>query len=254
MGPTRCQFQLDTPVWPKEVVVLAVLAVEVCRSHGGLALSTVVTLPANFILFFSPITSLAHPPFTSLPSVFSITIRNISFMSMEASPNIPLSPRTLDPFDPRNMALSSYPPGHTSSQEDKDDLITLATPATPDNSGVVDHSDIQLDDLARQETAQDIDLLIAELEEEDGKEPDPEVVSITEGTGPRHHADLLETDINMGLNDAEVIAARRKYGRNCLKQERQSNLLKFFKLFVGPVQFVMEVCTCTPFAWPLKGD
>ena len=92
-----------------------------------------------------------------------------------------------------------------------------------------------------EDTAEDIDLLIAELEDEDGKEPDAEVVSVTDGTGPGHQADLLNTDINMGLDDAQVIATRRKYGRNSLKEQRQSHLIKFLKLFVGPVQFVMEV-------------
>lgn len=164
-------------------------------------------------------------------------------------------PRTLDPFDPRNMSLSSHPLGHTSDQEDKDDEllapVTTATSAPPDGPIAVNPLEIELDNLApeatapeytlSEDTADDIDLLIAGLEEEDGKEPEVEVVSIAGGTGPGYQADLLNTDINMGLDDAQVIAARRKYGRNCLKEQRQSHLIKFLKLFVGPVQFVMEV-------------
>lgn len=163
-------------------------------------------------------------------------------------------PRTLDPFDPRNMSFNSHPLGHNSDQEDKDDElhppVTTATSAPPDGHVAVNLSRIELDNLApettapeftlSEDTAEDIDLLIAELEEE-GKEPEPEIVSIADGTGPCYLPDLLNTDINMGLDDAQVIAARRKYGRNCLKEQRQSHLIKFLKLFVGPVQFVMEV-------------
>lgn len=154
--------------------------------------------------------------------------------------SLPSSPRTLDPFDPRNMSVSSHPPDHESDQEDKE---TVATPETNDSPSPVIHSYVGLDELAQQETANDIDLLIAELEEEDGKEPDPEVITNGDGTDLRYHADLLEINVNLGLNDAEIIAARRKYGRNRLKQEHRNNLVKFLVLFVGPVQFVMEVCS-----------
>lgn len=162
--------------------------------------------------------------------------------------------RTLDPFDPRNMSFSSHPLGHNCEQEDKDDEllppVTTATPAPSDSPVAVNPSEIELDNLApeftlsedtAEDAAEDIDLLIAGLEEEDGKEPEPEIVSIADRTGPGYQVDLLNTDINMGLDDAQVIAARRKYGRNCLKEQRQSHLIKFLKLFVGPVQFVMEV-------------
>lgn len=177
-----------------------------------------------------------------------------------ASSNVP---RTLDPFDLRNMSLSSHPLGHASDQEDKDDEllapVTTATSALPDGPIAVNPLEFELDNLApeatapeytlsednaeddAEDTAEDIDLLIAEVEEEDGKEPEAEVVSIADGTGPGYQADLLNTDVNMGLDDAQVIAARRKYGRNCLKEQRQSHLIKFLMLFVGPVQFVMEV-------------
>lgn len=166
-------------------------------------------------------------------------------------------PRTLGPFDLRNISFNSHPLGHNSDQEDKDDEllppVTAATAATttpPGSPIAVNPSEIELDNLAPEatapeftlpeDTAEDIDLLIAGLEE-DGKDPEPEIVSIADGTGPCYQADLLHTDINMGLNDAQIIAARRRYGRNCLKEQRQSHLIKFLKLFVGPVQFVMEV-------------
>lgn len=151
----------------------------------------------------------------------------------------PPTPKLWDLSDPHNLALGSQPPDPPSDQEDKD---APATAAIPDSPTRTTSSGNKLDPSASRETAEDIDLLIAELEEEDGNEPEQEVIGIAIAQHSGYHAGLLETDLNLGLNDAEVIAARRKYGRNRLKQEHQNNLLKFFKLFVGPVQFVMEVC------------
>jgi hypothetical protein len=169
--------------------------------------------------------------------VFFITIKNIS--SMTSKDVQPSGIRLWDLSDSRNLALSSHPPGPASDQEDKD---APATAAIPDRPSRTTSSGDKLDQSASRETAEDIDLLIAELEEEDGNEPEPELIAIAIAQDTGYHAGLLETDLNLGLNDAEIIAARRKYGRNHLKQEHRSNLFKFLKLFVGPVQFVMEVC------------
>lgn len=95
--------------------------------------------------------------------------------------------------------------------------------------------------ITRQETIVTIDALISDLEQEDGKEPDPEVITIGPGTDRVVDPSLLKTDLNSGLTDEEVLSARRKFGRNCLREERQNHVLKFFMLFVGPVQIVMEV-------------
>lgn len=151
----------------------------------------------------------------------------------------PSTPRSWDLSDPRTLAFGSHPPDPPSDQEDKD---APATAAILDSSSPTTSSGGKLDQSASRETTEDIDLLIAELEEEDGNEPAPEVVNIAIAQDTGYHAGLLETDLNLGLSDAEVITARRKYGRNRLKQEHRNNLFKFLKLFVGPVQFVMEVC------------
>ncbi|KAJ5103877.1 hypothetical protein N7532_004406 [Penicillium argentinense] len=89
---------------------------------------------------------------------------------------------------------------------------------------------------------ENLDLLIEELEAEDGKEKDPEVLTINTGTGPERKAvtALLQTDPLQGLGESEVIIARRKYGWNRLKEQKKNHLVKFLKLFFGPVQFVME--------------
>lgn len=141
------------------------------------------------------------------------------------------------------MSFSSHPPDHASDQEDKDALASPAASNRPNSDtsgGFRLESSVQRES-TQQESVEDIELLITELEEEDGKEPDPEAITIAEGNGLRFQHNLLETDLNLGLSDAEVIAARRKYGRNCLKEERRNNMVKFLKLFVGPVQLVMLV-------------
>jgi magnesium-transporting ATPase (P-type) len=142
------------------------------------------------------------------------------------------------------MSLSSHPPDHASDQEDKDALTSPAASDRPnsDTSGGIGLEGSVQRESTQQESVKDIELLITELEAEDGKEPDPEAITIAEGNGIRYQGDLLETDLNLGLSDAEVIAARRKYGRNCLKEERRNNLVKFLRLFIGPVQLVMLVC------------
>ena len=92
--------------------------------------------------------------------------------------------------------------------------------------------------------AQDsLDALIAELEDEDGKEPDPEVLTIGPGADRPIPNTLLQTNLTTGLTDFEVITMRRKYGWNRLHEQKRSNIVKFLKLFVGSVQFVMEVST-----------
>lgn len=128
----------------------------------------------------------------------------------------------MDLTPPQTAALHSHPVDET-GQEIKDQLF-----------------------ITRQETIVTIDALITELEHEDGKEPDPEVVTI--GPGPDRVIDptLLQTNLSIGLTDDEVLSSRRKYGWNSLKDERRSLLVKFLMLFVGPVQCVMEVSAWRP--------
>lgn len=92
--------------------------------------------------------------------------------------------------------------------------------------------------------AESLDLLIEELEEQDGKEKDPEILTICTGTGTvagREGPNPSDTDPEHGLTDAEVLFARRRYGWNRLKEQKKRHIVKFLMLFVGPVQFVMEV-------------
>ncbi|KAJ5916192.1 plasma membrane ATPase [Penicillium tannophilum] len=124
---------------------------------------------------------------------------------------------TQDADDSEALDLGNYPGGNDCGVETKDlHLIT------------------------RFHTEDDLDILIKELEEEDGKDPGPEVLPIGPGTDIHILTKIPTTDLKTGLNESEVDAGRRKHGWNTLKEERQSKVIKFLKLFVGPVQLVME--------------
>lgn len=87
---------------------------------------------------------------------------------------------------------------------------------------------------------EDLDALIEELESLD---PDDEVeaeIETVAGARPVPE-ELLQTDTRVGLIEPEVLARRKKYGLNQMKEEKEKLLLKFLGYFVGPIQFVMEV-------------
>nr|Q07421.1 RecName: Full=Plasma membrane ATPase; AltName: Full=Proton pump [Histoplasma capsulatum]AAB53772.1 ATPase [Histoplasma capsulatum]prf//2004293A H ATPase [Histoplasma capsulatum] len=87
---------------------------------------------------------------------------------------------------------------------------------------------------------EDMDALIEELESQDGH-IDIEDDEDGEPGGARPVPDeLLTTDTRHGLTDAEVVARRKKYGLNQMKEEKENLVLKFLSYFVGPIQFVME--------------
>lgn len=88
---------------------------------------------------------------------------------------------------------------------------------------------------------EDIDALIAELESEDGDEEDEEEAAPGMSAKPIPE-ELLNTDTRKGLTQQEVTDRRRKYGLNQMAEEKENMILKFLMYFVGPIQFVMEVC------------
>ena len=87
---------------------------------------------------------------------------------------------------------------------------------------------------------EDLDALIEELESLD---PDAELEAEIETVAGARNApeELLQTDTRIGLIEPEVVARRKKYGLNQMKEEKENLLLKFLGYFVGPIQFVMEV-------------
>lgn len=88
---------------------------------------------------------------------------------------------------------------------------------------------------------EDIDALIEDLESEDGHAFDEEEEETNPATGRVVPDDMLQTDSRLGLTESEVVARRRKYGLNQMKEEKENLVLKFLSFFVGPIQFVMEV-------------
>ena len=88
---------------------------------------------------------------------------------------------------------------------------------------------------------EDIDALIAELESEDGDEEDEEEAAPGMSARPIPE-ELLNTDTRKGLTSQEVTERRRKYGLNQMAEEKENMIKKFLGYFVGPIQFVMEVC------------
>ena len=129
--------------------------------------------------------------------------------------------------------------------QDADDFeaLALSNHTGGDDCGV-ETKDLPL--ITRFHTEDDLEILIKELEEEDGKDPGPEVLPIGSGTNIHILTKIPTTDLKTGLNEVEVDAGRRRHGWNTLKEQRQSKLIKFLKLFVGPVQLVMEVSELTP--------
>lgn len=90
-----------------------------------------------------------------------------------------------------------------------------------------------------EDSDQDLDALIHELEEADSDHGIDEGKDINVKHVPPR--ELFQTDTKCGLPNHEVVRRRRKYGLNQLQEEKESLILKFILFFVGPIQFVMEV-------------
>jgi H+-transporting ATPase len=91
------------------------------------------------------------------------------------------------------------------------------------------------------EEEEDMDALIEELESQD---PEPAVIEedfTSPVAGRVVPEELLNTDTRVGLEEWDVIARRKKFGLNQMKEEKQNLILKFLGYFVGPIQFVMEM-------------
>lgn len=92
------------------------------------------------------------------------------------------------------------------------------------------------------EEDEDMDALIDELESQDGHEEEEEENTDSPAQGRVVPEDQLQTDTRIGLTEHEVQQRRKKYGPNQMKEEKENLILKFLGYFIGPIQFVMEVC------------
>lgn len=119
--------------------------------------------------------------------------------------------------------------------------MTLADEKQPHHNGVMftprKSSRMDKDD---EDEEEDVDALIEELESLD---PDAEIEAEIQTVGGARNVpeEMLQTDTRVGLIEPEVVARRKKYGLNQMKEEKENLLLKFLGYFVGPIQFVMEV-------------
>lgn len=87
----------------------------------------------------------------------------------------------------------------------------------------------------------DFDALLASLESDDEEELSIEDEIPTVGEARAVPSVLLETSPNQGLDDAEVLSRRKRYGWNMMKEENRSHVKAFLMFFVGPIQCVMLV-------------
>jgi H+-transporting ATPase len=95
-----------------------------------------------------------------------------------------------------------------------------------------------------EEEDEDMDALIDELESQDGQEElQEEEEEAAAGDTPPIAEEYLQTSTRTGLTAAEVITRRKKFGLNQMKEEKENLVLKFLGYFIGPIQFVMEVCS-----------
>lgn len=91
------------------------------------------------------------------------------------------------------------------------------------------------------DAVEDFDALLASLESDDEEELSIEDKIPTVGEARAVPGVLLETSPNRGLDDAEILSRRKKYGWNVMKEENRSHVKTFLMFFVGPIQCVMLV-------------
>lgn len=137
--------------------------------------------------------------------------------------------------DPSN-AGETIPPNHLRANIESGHFNEKASHEDPasvtDKKHAIDGED---------EDDEDMDALIDELESQDGHAEEEADDEESPATGRVIPEDQLQTDTRIGLTEHEVLARRRKYGMNQMKEEKENLIIKFLGYFVGPIQFVMEV-------------
>lgn len=142
------------------------------------------------------------------------------------------SSTTSSDVTPPNHLGTTVPTGQFDDHHhsEKAGYYTTAMAADPEKQDVVLKDDEDVD----------MDALIEDLESNNGDVIEEE--GDVEAGGPKPvPEELLQTELTIGLSEAEVIQRRKKYGLNQMKEEKVNHFLKFLGYFVGPIQFVMEV-------------
>lgn len=135
-------------------------------------------------------------------------------------------PPGFSPYAPDSRAASRY-----DEQPGRPNTGSQSTSSTADEKKQL----VQGDDGAS------MDALIADLQSEDGLAVTDEESAHEPGSAPTAPDELLQTNPRYGLTDGEVLARRKRYGWNKMKEEKENLIIKFFSYFIGPIQFVMEV-------------
>ena len=129
----------------------------------------------------------------------------------------------------------------------------MADPYPPQASVVVEEvkSDYEKSDAinGNENEIANLSKLIEELLSEDQKELKEQ--SKLKEELPDHHDDCvhkipeadLQTNPSTGLTTPEVLKRRRDHGRNVMKEEKKSEIMKFLHFFRGPIAAVMIVRT-----------
>lgn len=123
---------------------------------------------------------------------------------------------------------------------------------TPIESGTFDEKSIEhgnptpalLNPDEDEEKDSSIKDLIDDLQSDDGHGGDEEAEEQGEEDVTGEFKPLpkyIETDVATGLSTDEVLARRKQFGWNVMKEEKKSHIKTFLMFFVGPIQFVMEV-------------
>lgn len=140
----------------------------------------------------------------------------------------------MDPHHGQDVSAVSEGKDSIPDQASSKDVLLSGTPYTT----ITQAKPLDDDD-------EDINALIESLESDTEVELEERQVSNTHEPRPIPE-EILQTDPSTGLSQEEAIARRKKYGFNKLKEEKKNLYLQFLSYFLGPVQFVMEVCRLDP--------
>ena len=146
------------------------------------------------------------------------------------------SPNQKRSYEDRRPSISGHFPSNIQINgcynHEKPTLQDALAQLSPDELAAVPSNTIAVEDF---------DALLASLESDDEEELSIEDKIPTVGEARPIPSILLETSPNRGLDDAELISRRKKYGWNVMKEESRSHIRTFLMFFVGPIQCVMLV-------------
>ena len=158
-----------------------------------------------------------------------------------ASVDSPTQQRSDENQRPKNTPR--FPPGLPISGDYNKPTIQGAQAQVPPNERDTASTDNDStdNDSTGNDPAEAFDALLASLESDDENDLPTEHQNPSIGEARPVPSVLLETSPSRGLDDADLLPRRKRYGWNVMKENNRSHLKDFFMFFVGPIQFVMLV-------------